>query len=1236
MRINRIETKAYSVSKKAEASALKYFKKKTKHVEKISKTKVSSEINYHYTPLAVLSAVKYDRDRQGVLIEGLENDFHIGLRDACFYVFNKKTKGQKTREKIIKPAQVGIKRIDLLLDVATLSPRALSTLGYLLDHGTTYYDELDVPKQEAARELLGRKYAEIYREVDKESDITKVFREIIEMEPVTPLYKVRPHLPTPRFMDTTYNLSRKLSLTDKVEDEVELEKIAFAPEKLIYILGTLFNCSLKVNRIIYLPYVECTYRWADKQSTEIKYIPCFKNTKPKTLTNPVKLKTITVGTKGHGLNAIPFEDVAINFTNVAGMSEVKEEIKESIIYPLAHPELSKEFGSKGGGGVLFYGPPGCGKSYIMRAAVGEAGVNFFAVSVQDIIGNDLDTASTQLDQAFSEARASSPSILFFDEIDGLGGARTSKQSGSEHRLVNQFLTNMEGVGQSNENVLVVGATNTPWAMDPAMRRAGRFTTQIFIPPPDYEARTELVKIHTKGRPLSKNIDLKKLAELTENYSSADITAVCDEAAKMPWRESVHGGEKRTINMQDFQKVLDQRESTLKPWLRIAEKQLRDSGEADVFPELADYVFKRAGGIEMTAQPKINFADVGGLEEIKEEIKTKVVYPLRHPELSGEYGRKVGGGLMLYGPPGCGKTYIARATAGECDASFFNVKITDLISPEEGVTEKRLHSIFERASRNTPAIIFFDEIDALAGYRSSAEGGTERRLVNQFLTEMDGFEEKEGIVVLAATNAPWDVDPALRRAGRFTDQLFLPPPDRESRESIFEIHLGERPITSDIDLKKISELTQDYSSADIKVICDEASKIPWKESMESGQKRPISIRDFKKVISERSPSITAWLKQAEKQLRESGEADVYTELADYVLKRAGGVAAVVKPDLNYDNVADMDEAKEKLRKMIVHPLTNPKLAEKYGRGVGGGILLYGPPGCGKTFIARATAGECEASFFNIKITDVLSHQAGESERKLSAIFERASRNTPAIVFFDEIDALATRRGAAGDSKTLVNQFLTEMDGFTKREGVVIVAATNAPWDVDPAMRRAGRFTNQIYVSAPDETARELVFRLHAKGKPVDEKIDYKKLALKTDGFSPADIKAIVDEAIEIPWAEALSDGKERPAVMKDFNAVLKKRPSSLKPWYNIAREQIEKSGEREFYPELSKSLGIEVSENQRGPDKPSGLDYDIRETREQITILKSKRESGEVDDETYHELIKDLEKTLIKLEAKQND
>jgi len=277
MRINRFDTKAYVISAEGEAEALKYFNERAKKMEASYKSKVKTSLDYRYTPLLVVGAIKRDKDGKGTLIEGMENTFHIGLRDGCFYIFGKKGFADSAKGTLIKSHDINLERVDLLLDIATLSPKALNTLGMLLDRGTLNFEELDIPTQTAAKELNGRKYEDIYRPVDREGDLTKAVKEIFEMTPVTPIYKISPKLPTPRFTDSSYNLSPHLKITEYIEDDVELEKVVRAPDKLMYILGTLFNCKLTIKRITYMRYIECTFAWEGKQSSQIKYIACKKS-----------------------------------------------------------------------------------------------------------------------------------------------------------------------------------------------------------------------------------------------------------------------------------------------------------------------------------------------------------------------------------------------------------------------------------------------------------------------------------------------------------------------------------------------------------------------------------------------------------------------------------------------------------------------------------------------------------------------------------------------------------------------------------------------------------------------------------------------------------------------------------------------------------------------------------------------------------------------------------------------
>jgi SpoVK/Ycf46/Vps4 family AAA+-type ATPase len=347
----------------------------------------------------------------------------------------------------------------------------------------------------------------------------------------------------------------------------------------------MFHSRYVLHEVIYLPVIECTYHYYGKDESEFKLVSAIKGVhREKAYTNPYTPAPLMLGTAGYCLNSTPIESAAINFSAIAGMEEVKEELRKAIIYHLTRPELSKEFRQKAGGGILFYGPPGCGKTYIMQATVGEAGVNLYTAEIQDILGESPEAAAKRLHEIFQEARFNTPSVLFFDEIDALGGRR-GQQSPEMRFVVNQFLADMSGLESSNENVLVVGATNAPWDVDPALRRAGRFTTKVFIPPPDFNTRVSLFKMYAQKTPLAGDINYERLAELTENFSSSDIAGICDKAAQIPWSDSIKGMQKRAVAMGDFTTVLTGWPSSLVPWYGLAERELSASGETDVYPEL---------------------------------------------------------------------------------------------------------------------------------------------------------------------------------------------------------------------------------------------------------------------------------------------------------------------------------------------------------------------------------------------------------------------------------------------------------------------------------------------------------------------------------------------------------------------------------------------------------------------------------------------------------------------------
>jgi len=587
VKINRFDVRSFVISGACESQALLEFERKRLELSRKYSTDVKHEVRNLYVPLLKVSLERMPRIGEALRVRDT-NYFFLGLSDGNVYYLHSKG----FVEKLVSNSGKGGLKLPAfdrfsLLSLAKISPAAVSTLGYLLAVKKTKYSSLDPAMQKASEELTANGYARIYIPGEDEPFLQSLTQGIVDslFNVQRSAYYVKCLLNLPRFSSGVYNLSSTLTLSEAFEGSYKTLRIQHTPDKLGYILGVLFNSRVALHEVVYLPIIECVYRYLGRDEYDVKFVSAMKGVhEPKNYVSPYRPEPLMLGTSGVGINSTPVESAAIKFSNVAGMEGVKEELRKAIIYPLTKPELSKEFSRKAGGGILLYGPPGCGKTFIMQATVGEAGVNLYTVDIQDIIGGNPEAGSEKLHEIFKEARASAPSILFFDEIDALGGRR-SMQSAASRFIVNQFLTEMSGVEESNENVLIVGATNAPWDVDPALRRSGRFTTKVFIPPPDFPSRVALFMMCARKRPVEGSLDYNKLAELTEYYSSSDITALCDKAAEIPWSESMKGMLKRGVRMEDFMAALGGLKSTLVPWFALAEGELSRSGESDVYPEL---------------------------------------------------------------------------------------------------------------------------------------------------------------------------------------------------------------------------------------------------------------------------------------------------------------------------------------------------------------------------------------------------------------------------------------------------------------------------------------------------------------------------------------------------------------------------------------------------------------------------------------------------------------------------
>jgi len=542
-------------------------------------------------------------------------------------------------------------------------------------------------------------------------------------------------------------------------------------------------------------------------------------------------------------------------------------------------------------------------------------------------------------------------------------------------------------------------------------------------------------------------------------------------------------------------------------------------------------------------PEVTYEDIGDMEEVVRKVRELVELPLRHPEIFERLGIEPPKGILLYGPPGTGKTLLAKAVANESGAYFVAINGPEIVSKYVGESEKRLREIFEEARKNAPAIIFIDEIDAIAPKRDEAIGEVERRLVAQLLTLMDGLKERGKVIVIAATNRPNAVDPALRRPGRFDREIEVPVPNEEGRYKILKVHtrrvpLGKKIIEDNKEryvllddeereqlIKKLASITHGYVGADLAALVKEAAMnairriIPEILKYESGPLPPETLE--KLVVTEED------FMEALKVVPPSAMREVLVEV----------------PKIRWEDIGGLENVKQELRESVEWSIKYKFLFKKLGIEPPKGILLYGPPGTGKTLLAKAVATEAGANFIAIKGPEVLSKWFGESERIIREIFRKAKQVAPCIVFIDEIDSIAPRRGSHIDSGALdrvVNQLLTELDGITSRGDVVVIAATNRPDILDPALLRPGRFDRIIYVPPPDEKARLEILKIHTRNVPLAEDVNLEELARRTEGYSGADLAALVKEAAMLALREVYeklkSEKKYEQDIMKELEKI----------------------------------------------------------------------------------------------------
>lgn len=522
----------------------------------------------------------------------------------------------------------------------------------------------------------------------------------------------------------------------------------------------------------------------------------------------------------------------VSYEDIGGLKDEIQKVREMVELPMRHPELFERLGIEPPKGVLIHGAPGCGKTLLAKAVANESEANFVYIGGPELVSKFVGESEEKLRQLFKEAEENAPTIIFMDEIDAIAPKREEATGEVERRMVSQLLALMDGL-KARGNVIVIGATNRPNSIDPALRRPGRFDREIEIGIPDRNARKEILQIHTRNMPLGKEVNIDYFANVTHGYTGADISLLAKEAAMKVLRKIIP-----KINLEEEiipPEILEKLTVTQDDFL-AAMREIQPSALREVFIEV----------------PNVRWNDIGGLERVKQQLKEAVELPLKKPEVFKKMGIRTPKGLLLYGPPGCGKTLLAKAVATESEANFISIRGPEIFSKWVGESEKAVREIFRKARMSAPCIIFIDELDAIGASRGGADEGTRvgEHVVNTLLLELDGLEELKNIIVIAATNRPDMLDPALMRPGRFDSFIEIPFPDDKTKLEILKVHTKKMPLAKDVELKEINERLKGYSGADIEGLCREAGM----SAIRIGRDK-VTVEDFENALKEVRTTVT---------------------------------------------------------------------------------------------------------------------------------------------------------------------------------------------------------------------------------------------------------------------------------------------------------------------------------------------------------------------------------------------
>ena len=814
----------------------------------------------------------------------------------------------------------------------------------------------------------------------------------------------------------------------------------------------------------------------------------------------------------------------ITMADVIGLEEAKQKANEQIIMPISHPEIYKKFNRSARDGILLYGLPGTGKTMFAKALANEINGYFIEVKCTEIFDEYQGNSAKNIKKYFDNAKTHPLSVLFFDEFDAIGQKRTNDTNQEKTMVINTILTEMQGFKESQNKVICIAASNRPWLLDSALLRSGRFGIHIEIGLPNYECRKQMFSTALSKIPHEADIDYDKLAELTDNYNSADIiNSIIEKMKQAAINRSIRNNMSDSIvTMQDGYDAIESTKTTVKQSDVDAINQFRNNqnvedGTTSFIPE---------------KKTSITFKDVAGLNDVKEKITKEVILPRLHPELYEALERKPEKGILLYGLPGTGKTMIAKAIANELDATFFSVKCSDILNKYVGQSSQNIKALFDSAHQYKNSIIFFDEFETIAQKRDGENNSTSQSIVTELLaqingTQTEGTKERNSLLLIAATNCPWMIDSALLRPGRFGSHFKVNLPDREARSYLIHLKLDKLPHEA-INFDKLVEETDGFSSADISDnLIETIKQQSINRSIKNSTRPIINNDDVEYALMNCHTSINkSDIESLEKfehgqEIKSNQTAFIPEPLSNITLK----------------DVAGMSEVKDKINREILMPLKRPDLFQAMHKKMETGYLFYGLPGTGKTMVAKAIANEIGATFFSVKASDIFGKYVGESERNIKELFDIARQYENSIIFFDEFETIGQARGndSNNSKQAVITELLTQIQGTDnsyqdkKKNKLLLIAATNRPWMIDSALLRPGRFGTRFKIDLPNKEARKFLIMNSLSKVKYDLALDIEKIIECTEGFNGADISDnfietmkshSIDRAFKLDLSEAI--------------------------------------------------------------------------------------------------------------------